>query len=131
MEANAAPETRPASEILEQTFARFFEYVAEAADRSKATDFARQSYQTIQAYFHNLSAFQLNEDGGLKIDKEELTDKDVLAFSVWMQQFLKLLRNFMIGLGRIDPAQITEHLQPSLKQLGFYEYFEQAKELNY
>jgi len=128
---NSAADSRPASEILEQTFAQFFKYVADATDQAKAMDFARQSYQTIQAYFHNLSAFQLEENGGLKIDKEDLTDKDVLAFSVWMQQFLKLLRNFMIGLGRIDPAYITQHLQTSLKELGFYEYFEQAKELNY
>ena len=128
---NSANNRNSQKEILKQAFARFFEYVASATDQAKATDFARESYQTIRAYFHNLSAFHLDENGDLTIEQEKLTDKDILAFSVWIQQFLKLLQNFMIGLGRIDPAYITQSLQAPLKEMRFYEYFEQAKELNY
>ncbi|HFE64665.1 hypothetical protein B1H10_04905 [candidate division KSB1 bacterium 4484_188] len=118
-------------EVLKQAFTFFFAYVAEATGKKQALEFARKSHQIIEKYFHNLGNFKISKNGQLQIKAAKLSDKEILAFSVWMQQFLKELKNFMIGLGRVDPKEITRDLQEELKELGFYEFFEQAKELNY
>jgi len=117
--------------ILKQAFTRFFDYSVEAVGYKKTKEFASHSHNVIQGYFRNLQIFQLGEEGQIAVLNEKLTDKDILAFSVWMQQFLKELKDFMIGLGKPDAARITGELQGSLKSLGFYVYFEQARDLDY
>lgn len=118
-------------EVLKKAFTFFFAYVAEATGKKQALEFAQKSHQTIEKYFHNLGNFKVAKNGQLQIKMAKLTDKEILAFSVWMQQFLKELQNFIIGLGKVDPQEITRDLREELKESGFYEFFEQAKELNY
>ncbi|GAB4370362.1 MAG: hypothetical protein Kow0042_12590 [Calditrichia bacterium] len=121
----------PTGEVITQAFHKFYEYVKEAAGEKKAGEFAQSSYRTIEKYFRNLAAFGLTDNFHLEIKNRTLSDKEILAFSVWMLQFLKELKSFMIGLGKTDPQKITGELETQLKALGFYDYFEQAKELSY
>lgn len=121
----------PIDRLLQDTFRQFYKYISAAAGEQKAGEFARKSYQAIGSYFRNLSVIQLGEAGQLEISNKNLTDKEILAFSVWMQQFVKELKNFMIGLGKVDAVTITQELQGPLQDIGFYDFFEQAKELTY
>ncbi|MEJ2536734.1 MAG: hypothetical protein P8048_06735 [Calditrichia bacterium] len=40
------------------------------------------------------------------------------------------IKNFMIGLGKVDAQSITINIHDQLEPLNFYEFFEQAKELS-
>ena len=117
--------------VLERSFSCFFNFTEKTSDHKTAHKLAVKSYETISRYFHNLKQFQLSNDATIEVTSGDLTDKDILAFSVWMQQYLKELKDLMIGLGRVDPLQITNEIRKELQELGFYKYFEQAKELNY
>ncbi len=118
-------------EILQQAFACFNDYVTGIVGPRKAREFCEHSYTTIEKYFRNLSAFEIKPDSGLEVLPAELSEREILAFSVWMQQYLKELKAFMIGLGRVDPVRITIEFRDGLEAIGFYEFFEQARELEY
>lgn len=117
--------------VLQRTFAAFRDYVAEVTGPKKAAEFAAHSYQTILKYFRNLTVFRVDKKLNLVIQNGELSDREILAFSIWMLQFIKEMQRFMIGVGHFDPLPITREMEPALRSLGFYEYFEQARELNY
>ncbi len=124
-------ESNATDKIFRKTYQLFFQYVADVVGDRKARAMAEQSYQTILKYFRNLATFELGNGSEINVGKPDLTDKEILAFSVWMQQLLKELKNFMIGVGHIDAEAITKEIQEPLKELGFYDFFEQAEELNY
>jgi len=117
-------------EIIKKAYTRFFFYVAQATDTIKAHELALLSHRIISKYFHNLKNFELDKNGQIKV-RDEISVKEILAFSVWMQQFIKELRKFVIGLGKIDVKKITAGLEKELQSLNFYEFFEQAAELSY
>ena len=105
--------------------------MVEVIGEKKAREFAEMSYKKVGSYFRSLAEIQFTEDNHIKIFNKEISEKNVLAFSMWMQQFLKELKEFMIGLGRVEATQITAELREQLQSVGFYEYFEQAKKLDY
>jgi hypothetical protein len=65
----------------------------------------------------------------LNSEHQNLQDRDILGFSLWMYNFVGELKNFMIGVGNIEVTTIVGSLQPTLEQAGFFEYFQQAEEL--
>jgi hypothetical protein len=122
---------QPINRILEKSFDRFFNYVAGFVGEKKALEFAEKSHQEIEKYFTNIVDIELGQGCKIKFIQNDLSDKEILGFSLWMRQFLKELKDFMIGLGKVDPEEITGDLKQELRSLGFFEYFEQAKELKY
>ena len=89
------------------------------------------SYQKINSYFQLLSQFQISEKNELIIEQDNVSDKELLAFTVWIQQFIKELKQFMVGLGTLNIETLTEEIKEQLEEIGFYEYFKQAMELEY
>lgn len=117
-------------QLLQKTYSIYFEYVVYATDKIKAHQLAKKCYDNLTDYFKNLKKFEIQNNGGITT-LQNLSENDILAFSVWMQQFLEELRGFVIGLGKVDPEEITVEIREQLKEINFYEYFEQAKALNY
>lgn len=117
--------------LLSETYKLFFSWAAGLVGPSMARKLAHQSHAAIESYFHNLKLFVLSQDARLEPPNAHLTDNEVLAFTVWMQQLQKEIRGLMVGLGKADPRQITAELKDRLQPLGFYEFFEQAMELHY
>ncbi len=119
------------AEHLRKIFFAFRDYVTGVTDPHKADQLARESYQTILRFFRNLNKFRLNEDGQLTIETEEISDNDLLAFSVWMQQYIREVQKIMIGLGEIQPEKITAALAQEIPDSPFFDYFREAAELTY
>lgn len=67
----------------------------------------------------------------MQINCEEISENDLLAFAVWMQQFIRELKGFVVGIGNLDIRMLTEEVSEELEQSGFYEYYRQAQELEY
>lgn len=89
------------------------------------------SHQKIIEYFQVLSIFQVSSSNELVINKNHISDKELLAFTVWIQQFIKELKDFMVGLGKFDIETLTGEIKEELEAIGFYEYYKQAMELEY
>ncbi|NOX38827.1 MAG: hypothetical protein GXO78_14950 [Calditrichaeota bacterium] len=123
------PEIDP--EIIKKTFDLCRSFALNILGTELTTQFLKDSYRKILPYFHVLKHFKLNDTAHLNIAKNTLTDKELLSFAVWMQQFLKEIQHFMIGLEKIEIESLTESLKEPLQQMGFYEYFHQAEELEY
>jgi hypothetical protein len=120
-----------ANQTLKKTFDLFNRYVVQIVGEKKSFELATNTLLSIEGYYKGLTVFKLHEDHQLEIDSSEITEKEILGFSIWMQQFLKEVKELMIGLGRVDVKEITAELKVELEALSFYDYFEQAKELNY
>ncbi len=118
-------------QVLQKTFQQFRDYVRNIVGDKKTAEFALRSHQTIQPYFRNLTTFQVGTDLKLQIQKNALSENEILAFSVWMFQFIKEMKNFMIGIGRVDPRQVTRELNKPLQEMGFYDFYQQASEFDY
>ena len=118
-------------EILKEAFDLCRSFALPLLGTELTTQFLKESYRKILPYFHVLKYFKLNDTAQLSIAKNALTDKELLCFAVWMQQFLKEIQQFMIGIGRVDIEAITESIKEPLEAMGFYEYFHQAEELEY
>lgn len=132
MESQAKNSIEPAvGEILEKAFDCFFNYVAGLVGAKKAMEYAEKSHQAIEKYYSSLSYLKLEHGSSIKFMSADVSDKGVLGFSIWMRQFLKELKDSMVGLGTVDPEKITGDLTQPLKKIGFFEYFEQAEELRY
>lgn len=116
---------------LQKTFQLFRDYCAEIAGDEATKDWIKESHSVIREYFKNLDKFLLDEQAELQKLPEEISDKEVLAFSVWMQQFMNQLKAAYIGIGKINVESITQPVQPALEELGFYSFYEQAQELIY
>jgi len=67
----------------------------------------------------------------LQYHNHQLTETDFLAFTVWMQQFVKEAKNLLVGAGKINIRHITATRETELEAVGFYELFRQAEELDY
>jgi len=91
----------------------------------------KSSHQQILPYFQVLSKFKVTDNNELKIELKNITDKELLGFTVWVQQFIKELRKFMVGLGKLTIESITSEIKDELEEVGFYEYYKQATQLEY
>ena len=89
------------------------------------------SYEQIRSYFQVLTVFKISQKNELLIGQSNLSDKELLAFTVWIQQFIKELKQFMVGLGKLNIETLTTEIKDQLEEIGFYEYYKQAKELEY
>ena len=89
------------------------------------------SYQKIKPYFQVLSIFEITNKNELIITQSKITDKELLGFTVWIQQFIKELKQFMVGLGKFNIESITVEIRDELEEIGFYDYYKQAMELDY
>ena len=97
----------------------------------KSTQLMQFSYQTILPYFPNLAHFQIDDTHQVQYQAPRLTETDFLAFTVWMQQFVKEAKNMLVGAGKIDIRQITKSIEAELETVGFFEFYRQAGELDY
>jgi hypothetical protein len=132
LESQAQNTSEPAvGRVLEKAFDCFFNYVSDLVGAKKAMEYAEKSHQEIEKYFSSLSYLKLEQGSTIKFMSPDVSDKEVLGFSIWMRQFLKELKDSMVGLGNVDPEKITGDLTQTLKKIGFFEYFDQAKELKY
>lgn len=118
-------------ENIRQAYAKFHDFVSQIIGERKANEFAHHSYRMTCQYFSSLESLKFGENNELTSDYQVLKDRDILGFSLWMYNFISELKNFMIGVGNIDPAAILGTLHPPLEQAGFFEYFRQAEELKY
>lgn len=124
-------ETYLPKDILEKTFTAFLKYVAVFVGENKAWEFARHSRQETEKYYSNLDLIQIGEDKSLNFLNPVLTDKELLGFSLWMHKFVAELKDFMVGVGKVEPDKILGSLKKSLEPSGFLEFFEQARELSF
>ena len=118
-------------DVLEKTFIAFLNYVTVFVGENKAWEFARHSHQETEKYYHNLALIQLGENKNLNFSNPVLTDKELLGFSLWMHKFVAELKDFMVGVGRVEPEKILGNLKKSLEPSGFLEFFKQARELSF
>jgi hypothetical protein len=124
-------ETYLSKDILEKTFNAFLNYVAAFVGENKAWEFALHSRQETERYYSNLALIQIGENKNLHFLNAALTDKELLGFSLWMHKFVAELKDFMVGVGKIEPDKILGNLKKSLEPSGFLEFFEQARELSF
>ncbi len=117
-------------EILEKTFELFYHYALSVVGGKKADSLVKKTYESVQSYYPNISLIQLLEDHQIQFDEEEISEKEVLGLAIWLQQLLTSIKNFMIGLGKVDAQSITRDIHDQLEPLNFYEFFEQARELS-
>ncbi len=119
------------AEILMKTYELCFRYALQLVGPQKAKQIMQNSYQTILPYFHVLKSFKIQTNGHLSVKNKELSENEVVGFAVWMQQFVKELKEFMVGLGKTDIEDITSEIRERLNEIHFYEYYHQAQELEY
>lgn len=117
-------------DILEKTFKAFLNYVEGFVGESKAWEFAQHSRRETEKYYKNLSLIQLDEKKNLILANPTISDKELLGFSLWMSKFVSELKEFMVGVGKVEPEKIVGSLKKSLEPTGFLDFFQQAKELS-
>lgn len=126
------PDSNPVSaELVNTVYCRCFGFAASILGNKKSGELLQSSYKTILQYFHSLQNFSVTEDWRLQINCGEISGNDLLAFAVWMQQFIRELKGFVVGIGNLDIRMLTEEESEELEQSGFYEYYYQAQELKY
>lgn len=118
-------------DILNNAYSQFFLFVSEFVGEKKAKEFARQSYQTTEKYFRGISVMVVDDKNRIRLKKIEITDSEILGFSIWMHQFIAELKKYMVGIGKVDPNIILGKWSDPLKPTGFFEYFKEAKDLKY
>jgi hypothetical protein len=128
---NERNKTQSSQQILRKSFRIFFNYAAGFVGEKKTLEFAEKSHENICRYYRHLSDIQLSEEGKIRFAQNKITDSEILGFSLWMRQFMEELKSFMVGIGRTDPEEITAEMKDELKTIGFFEFYEQAKELKY
>lgn len=118
-------------QLLQHLYTLCYNFSASLIGKKKTRDLLESSHQQILPYFQVLSKFKVMDNNELKIELKTITDKELLGFTVWLQQFIKELRKFMVGLGKLTIESITSEIKDELEEVGFYEYYEQATELEY
>ena len=118
-------------EILNNAYSQFFLFVSEYVGDKKAKEFSRQSYLTTEKYYRHISVIILDDKNRLRLKNFDITDREILGFSIWMHQFIAELKKYMVGIGKVDPKIILGKWSDNLKPTGFFEYFKQAKDLKY
>lgn len=131
----SAESDRASSESLFQTMQKafdiFFSFAEGIVGESKAIEFLQESYQLTKNYYAHISCMQLDLNRKLIYKSREIGDKEVLGFSLWMHKFMVKLSDFMIGIGHVEPEKMLGDLSDTLKSYGFFDYYEQARDLRY
>ncbi len=123
-------ETAIKSDILATVFENCRAFAAPLIGTQETDHVLSLSHRKILPYFQNLASFHFDVDG-LKVTKEQLTEHELLAFAVWIQQFIREFKSMMIGVRHLTIRQLTSSIETQLNDIGFYEFYEQAKELEY
>lgn len=118
-------------ELVIKVYTICFDFAVSFLGNKKSGELLRSSYETIQPYFQSLEKFSVDKELRLRVNSETLTEKELLAFTVWIQQFIRELKNYLVGLGNINIEKLTGEIQDELEATGFYEYYRQAQELEY
>lgn len=118
-------------QLLQHLYTLCYNFSASLIGKKKTREMLKSSHQQILPYFQVLSKFKVTDNNELKIDLKAITDKELLGFTVWLQQFIKELRKFMVGLGKLTIESITSEIKDELEEVGFYEYYKKATELEY
>ena len=118
-------------QLLQHLYTVCYNFSASLMGKKKTREMLETSYQKILPYFQVLSIFEINSKNELKITQSTISDKELLGFTVWIQQFIKELKNFMVGLGKFTIESITVEIKDELEEIGFYDYYKQAMELDY
>lgn len=118
-------------EFIEKTFFKFFNFAKNIVGETKALEFALNSHQITERFYGHLAFIKLDENINLTFQKEQLGDREILGFSLWMQKYISDLKGFMVGIGRVDATEIAGQLKSVLEAAGFFEYFNQAEELKF
>lgn len=118
-------------QLLQHLYTVCYNFSASLIGKKKTREMLETSYQKILPYFQALSIFEINSKNELKITQSTISDKELLGFTVWIQQFIKELKNFMVGLGKFNIQSITVEIKDELEEIGFYDYYKQAMELDY
>lgn len=118
-------------QLLQHLYTVCYNFSASLIGKKKTREMLETSYQKILPYFQALSIFEINSKNELKITQSTISDKELLGFTVWIQQFIKELKNFMVGLGKFNIESITVEIKDELEEIGFYDYYKQAMELDY
>jgi hypothetical protein len=118
-------------QLLQHLYTVCYNFSASLLGKKKTREMLETSYQKILPYFQVLSIFEINSKNELVITQSTISDKELLGFAVWIQQFIKELKNFMVGLGKFNIESITVEIKDELEEIGFYDYYKQAMELDY
>lgn len=118
-------------QLLQHLYTLCYNFSASLIGKKKTREMLESSYEQILPYFQTLSNFKVTEKNELDIEFKTIGDKELLGFTVWIQQFIKELRHFMVGLGKLTIESITTEIKDELEEVGFYEYYKKAKELEY
>lgn len=118
-------------QLLQHLYTVCYNFSASLIGKKKTREMFDASYQKIKPYFQVLSTFEITNKNELKITEGKITDKELLGFTVWIQQFIKELKQFMVGLGKFNIESITVEIKDELEEIGFYDYYKQAMELDY
>ena len=118
-------------QLLQHLYTVCYNFSASLIGKKKTREMWDTSYQKINPYFQVLSKFEITSKNELKITEGNITDKELLGFTVWIQQFIKELKQFMVGLGKFNIESITVEIKDELEEIGFYDYYKQAMELDY
>ncbi len=117
--------------LVEKVFERCFEFSRNIVGEKKTSELFGESYRKILPYFHVLTKFQIGADHRLMVKGNSINENEMLSFAVWIQQFLRDLKQFMVGLGHVEIEQITAALEKQLQASDFYKFYHQAQELDY
>ena len=126
-----AEQSQLTPEIFYQVFHICLSYAQSIVGKKIAQDLLRKSYDKILPYFHILKSFRWDDVDDFQVVNDNPTEKELLGFAVWMQQFIKEVQDFMIGLPEISIEELTADLKADLDACGFYEFYHQAEELEY
>jgi hypothetical protein len=118
-------------QLLQHLYTLCYNFSASLIGKKKTREMLKSSHEQILPYFQVLSAFKVTDKNELRIELMTITDKELLGFTVWIQQFIKELRRFMVGLGKLTIESITTEIKDELEEVGFYEYYKKATELEY
>lgn len=118
-------------ETLRNLYRLLFNFSSSLIGKNKTRELLDDSYEKILPYFQSLKRYHINETNDLVLESKIVTEKEFLSFTVWIQQFIKDLKKFMVGLSKLDIQTITSEIKDELEEVGFYEYYKQATELEY
>ncbi|RMF59302.1 MAG: hypothetical protein D6748_06745 [Calditrichaeota bacterium] len=117
--------------IFPSIYERSLRYFSKWLGASRTTHLAQEAYEKIVDYFPNLQMiFSLKEET-LQVSPQPVDEKRLIAFAVWLQQFVKLCKQNLVGIGEPDIMEITDPLKDVLESNGFYQFYQDAQELEY
>ncbi|MFQ5583238.1 MAG: hypothetical protein ACE5GL_02235 [Calditrichia bacterium] len=123
--------SNPSPEIIKHVYSLCYNFSATLVGKEKTRELLLKSYRKILPYFQSLSSFEMDKKNGLMIQKPDISEKEFLSFTVWIQQFIKDFKAFMVGLHHLSIETITAEIKDQLEETGFYEYYREATELEY